>query len=120
MSLWLLELHGLFVAISGVPAPSAEAVKRAMGHRGPHAQTLRRWRKGLAIPGREDVVNLLECADIATPGFSEENEENIRDTWWMATKPETSCRCACGKPATKVEGEHGFTKCNKCYHVDAP
>ena len=27
-------------------------------------------------------------------------------------------RCACGNPASKVEGPEGFTKCDKCFYEE--
>jgi hypothetical protein len=34
----------------------------------------------------------------------------------MERKPETDDRCRCGREATKVEGEQGFTQCDPCFH----
>lgn len=33
----------------------------------------------------------------------------------MEQKPETGDKCKCGREATKVEGEQGFTQCDPCY-----
>jgi len=36
----------------------------------------------------------------------------------VGQEPETGDRCRCGKEATKVEGETGFTQCDPCYRKD--
>ena len=83
MTFWIGRIYE---AITGIAAPSVPAVRRAIGAAAPCEQTLRRWRKGLALPSEADVFLLLSWADKVVPTFSRENEAAIRDAWWTAAR----------------------------------
>ena len=83
MEFWI---DRIYAAICGKPAPSAPAVRRAIGPSAPCEASLRAWRRGLRVPSEGDIFRLLSVADRASPGFSRDNETAIAYAWWGAAR----------------------------------
>jgi Winged helix-turn-helix DNA-binding len=61
-----------------------------------------------AIPARRSALRKIQ-----------EGEEELRGLQMQVRLDlprETDDRCRCGREATKVEGEEGFTQCDPCFH----
>jgi hypothetical protein len=111
-------------------AKRLKLVRAAIGAQSPGYDLLCKWRSGAKIPSFEQLLMLIWCAEKHQPG-KWAHRADVRTAWvfaaereWARTQmpprpPETRDRCGCGKPATKVEGEAGFTKCDVCYFGEA-
>lgn len=123
------HIRALYRAICGMESrdPTGQQVRAAIGAQSPGYDLLCKWRSGAKIPSFEQLLMLIWHAEKHQPK-KWAGRRDVREAWndaaeleWVRAQmpkelPETHDRCACGKPATKVEGEGGFTKCNGCYH----